>query len=103
MRRLCLALATACFLLQSGCHKQPSASYEELIKQARAVLADGKLAEARAKADDAARLDPSRYDSFGLRFIIAIRQDDKEGARSALAKAIALAPAEKKGSLLSLA
>jgi tetratricopeptide (TPR) repeat protein len=100
--RLCLALTIGCLLLQTGCHKQPPASYEELMKQARAMLKDGNLAEAKAKADDAAGLDPKRYDAFGIRFIIAIRQDDREAARSALAKAIALAPAEKKGTLEAL-
>jgi len=92
-------LAITCFLLQGGCHKQPSASYEELVKQARAMIRDGKLDEAKAKSDDAARLDPKRYDAFGIRFVIAVRQDDREGARVALAKAISLAPVEKKGSL----
>jgi hypothetical protein len=91
-----------CFLLLNGCHKQPSANYDELIKQARGMINEGNLAEAKAKTDDAARLDPKRYDAFGIRFLIAVRQDDRQAATLALANAISLAPAEKKTSLEAL-
>jgi TPR repeat protein len=77
-------------------------SYDGLIKEARALMNESKLPEAKAKADEAARLDPRRYEAFAVAALIAVRQDDSGGAKSALGRALELAPPEKKASLEAL-
>jgi hypothetical protein len=72
------------------------------MTQARAFLNQKKPAEAKAKAEEAAKLDPNRYEAYAVLALAAIRQTDKATAQTALDKAIELAPADKKASLETL-
>jgi tetratricopeptide (TPR) repeat protein len=79
-----------------------TAKYEEIIKDARSLLKEEKPVEAKAKAEEAAKLDSRRYESYAVLALIAIQQNDSAAAKAALDKALELAPAEKRASLESL-
>ena len=76
--------------------------YDALVSQARVLLREEKLSEAAAKAADAIKLAPGRYDAHAVIALIAIRQGDAPAAKAAVAKALELAPADKKAPLESL-
>jgi tetratricopeptide (TPR) repeat protein len=77
-------------------------NYDEMIKEARALMKEEKLPEAKAKADEAVKIDPKRYEAFAVIALIDIKQGDTVAGKDAVAKALQLAPAEKKASLEAL-
>jgi hypothetical protein len=79
-----------------------SGNYDELVQQAKALLNDDKLPEAKAEAEAAMKLEPKRYEAFAVATLVAIKQGDNEAARTVVVKALELAPAEKKASLEAL-
>jgi uncharacterized protein len=97
----------ACLLpviLISGCTicLAQAANYDDMIQQARALLKEEKPIEAKTKADEAAKLDPKRYEAFAVVALIAVKQGDTVAGKVAVAKALLLAPVEKKASLEAL-
>jgi hypothetical protein len=86
----------------SICLAEPSADYKDLVQQARALLQEEKPIEAKAKADAAVRLEPKRYEPYAMLALIAVKQGDLAAAKEALAKALQLAPVEKRPSLEAL-
>jgi tetratricopeptide (TPR) repeat protein len=77
-------------------------NYDEMIKEARALMKEDKLPEAKARADEAAKLDPKRYEAFAVAALIAVKQGDTVAGKDAVAKALLLAPSEKRASLEAL-
>jgi hypothetical protein len=89
-------------VLGFACNAQRADNYNEMIKEARALMKEDKLPEAKAKAEEAAKLDPKRYEAFAITALIAVKQGDTMVGKDAVAKALQFAPAEKKASLEAL-
>ena len=106
--RLLIAWLTLAAALSGYCQTEPPnapstpGAYDRVMTQARAFLNQKKPAEAKAKAEEAAKLDPNRYEAYAVLTLVAIRQDDITAARAALVKASELAPPEKEASLEAL-
>lgn len=83
-------------------HAQSPTNYDQVIKEARALITEGRWEEAKAKTTEAAKMDPTRFEAHSAAAIIAIRQNDTATAKNQIEKAIALAPVEKKASLEAL-
>jgi Sel1 repeat len=84
-----------------GCLAQAE-NYDETIKQARGLMKEDKLPEATAKANEAIKLDPKRYEAFAVTALIAVKQGDTMVGKDAVAKALLLAPSKKRASLEAL-
>ncbi len=88
--------------VMSGLAQTNDEKYDTLVSQARTLLREEKVAEAATNATEAVKLLPARYDAHAVTALIAIRQGDAAVAKAAVAKAIELAPADKKAPLESL-
>jgi hypothetical protein len=83
--------------------KDDSPSFEDHILRANSFFKEGKLAEALTEAQLAAKLDPKRYEAPAAAALILQAAKKTDEARSAIAAALALAPAEKKEKLQAIA
>jgi tetratricopeptide (TPR) repeat protein len=102
MKHRLLSCAVLLITAAIFCNAQPAGNYDDLIKQARALMQENKLPEAKAEADQAIKLDPGRYEAFAVIALIAVKQGDMVAGKDAVAKALKLAPAEKRASLEAL-
>jgi hypothetical protein len=97
-----LALCLPC-LAQNETKPSTSATYDDHLRQARALLKADQLPDALAEAQAAAKLDPEGYEAPAAAALILHAAKRPAQAKSAIAEALKLAPADKRDKLQEIA
>ncbi len=88
------------FLAQS---QTTAPTYNQLVSVGYDFLKEGKLKEAYTGALEAAKVDPSRFEAYGLAALVLSEQGITTEAKAFLDKAVARVPADKKKRLQEVA